>query len=54
VRRLLTRALALVIGTESMIVFRDVLAIGDAEAAAVRTLDDQDPRRGALPAPRKR
>lgn len=32
----LTRSLALVIGTESMIVFRDVLAIGDAEAAAVR------------------
>jgi AcrR family transcriptional regulator len=33
---LLARALALVIGTESMIVFKDVLAIGDAEAAAVR------------------
>lgn len=32
----LVRALALVIGTESMIVFRDVLAIGDDEAAAVR------------------
>jgi AcrR family transcriptional regulator len=32
----LARALALVIGTESMIVFRDVLAIGDDEAAAVR------------------
>jgi AcrR family transcriptional regulator len=32
----LAQALALVIGTESMIVFRDVLAIGDAEAAAVR------------------
>lgn len=32
----LVRALALVIGTESMIVFRDVLAIGDEEAAAVR------------------
>jgi AcrR family transcriptional regulator len=32
----LARALALVIGTESMVVFRDVLAISDAEAAAVR------------------
>jgi AcrR family transcriptional regulator len=32
----LVRALALVIGTESMIVFRDVLAIGDEEAAEVR------------------
>ncbi|WP_395612974.1 TetR/AcrR family transcriptional regulator [Allosphingosinicella sp.] len=32
----LVRALALVIGTESMIVFRDVLAIGDDEAAEVR------------------
>ena len=32
----LARALALVIGTESMLVFKDVLAIGDAEAAAVR------------------
>lgn len=32
----LSRALALVIGTESMIVFKDVLAIGDEEAAAVR------------------
>ena len=32
----LAQALALVIGTESMIVFRDVLAIGDDEAAAVR------------------
>ena len=32
----LTQALALVIGTESMLVFRDVLAIGDDEAAAVR------------------
>jgi len=32
----LAQALALVIGTESMIVFRDVLAIGDNEAAAVR------------------
>jgi AcrR family transcriptional regulator len=33
---LLARALALVIGTESMIVFKDVLAIGDSEAADVR------------------
>ncbi len=32
----LVRALALVIGTESMLVFKDVLAIDDAEAAAVR------------------
>lgn len=32
----LSRALALVIGTESMLVFRDVLAIGDDEAAEVR------------------
>jgi AcrR family transcriptional regulator len=32
----LVRALALVIGTESMIVFRDVLAIDDGEAAAIR------------------
>ena len=32
----LAQALALVIGTESMIVFRDVLAIGDDEAAVVR------------------
>jgi AcrR family transcriptional regulator len=32
----LAQALALVIGTESMIVFRDVLAIGDDEATAVR------------------
>lgn len=32
----LVHALALVIGTESMIVFRDVLAIGDAEAADIR------------------
>ena len=32
----LVRALALVIGTESMLVFRDVLAIGPAEADAVR------------------
>jgi AcrR family transcriptional regulator len=32
----LVHALALVIGTESMIVFRDVLAIADAEGAAVR------------------
>jgi AcrR family transcriptional regulator len=32
----LTQALALVIGTESMLVFRDVLAIGDDEAAAIR------------------
>ncbi|HYD13958.1 MAG TPA: helix-turn-helix domain-containing protein [Allosphingosinicella sp.] len=32
----LARALALVIGTESMLVFKDVLAIGDDEAAAVR------------------
>ena len=32
----LTQALALVIGTESMLVFRDVLAIGDEEAAAIR------------------
>ena len=32
----LVRALALVIGTESMIVFRDVLQVGDDEAAAVR------------------
>jgi AcrR family transcriptional regulator len=32
----LARALALVIGTESMVVFSDVLAIGDEEAAAVR------------------
>ncbi|HTU12823.1 MAG TPA: helix-turn-helix domain-containing protein [Allosphingosinicella sp.] len=32
----LARALALVIGTESMLVFKDVLAIGEAEAAAVR------------------
>ena len=32
----LVQALALVIGTESMLVFRDVLAIGDDEAAAVR------------------
>ena len=33
---LLVRALALVIGTESMVVFRDVLAIDDEDAAAVR------------------
>jgi AcrR family transcriptional regulator len=32
----LVRALALVIGTESMIVFKDVLAIGEGEAAEVR------------------
>jgi AcrR family transcriptional regulator len=32
----LARALALVVGTESMIVFKDVLAIGDDEAAAIR------------------
>ena len=32
----LARALALVVGTESMVVFRDVLAISDDEAAAVR------------------
>lgn len=32
----LAQALALVIGTESMLVFKDVLAIGDEEAAAVR------------------
>ncbi len=32
----LAQALALVIGTESMLVFRDVLAIDDAEAGAVR------------------
>jgi len=32
----LARALALVIGTESMLVFKDVLAISDAEATAVR------------------
>lgn len=32
----LVHALALVIGTESMVVFKDVLAIGDAEAAPVR------------------
>ena len=32
----LAQALALVIGTESMLVFKDVLAIDDAEAAAVR------------------
>ena len=33
----LSRALALVIGTESMLAFKDVLAITDEEAAAVRT-----------------
>jgi AcrR family transcriptional regulator len=32
----LARALALVIGTESMLVFKDVLGVGDAEAAAIR------------------
>ena len=32
----LCRALALVIGTESMLVFKDVLAIGDDEAGAIR------------------
>lgn len=32
----LARALALVIGTESMLVFKDVLAIDEAEAAAIR------------------
>lgn len=32
----LTRALALVIGTESMLAFKDVLALADDEAAAVR------------------
>lgn len=33
---LLIRALALVIGTESMLVFKDVLRLGDAEARAVK------------------
>jgi AcrR family transcriptional regulator len=32
----LVKALALVIGTESMIVFKDVLRVGDAEADAIR------------------
>jgi AcrR family transcriptional regulator len=32
----LARALALVIGTESMLVFKDVLRVGDAEADAIR------------------
>ena len=32
----LVRALALVIGTESMVVFKDVLAIGEDEAATIR------------------
>lgn len=34
--QLLTRALALVIGTEGMIVFKDVLQVSDAEARKVR------------------
>ena len=34
--RMLTRALALVIGTESMIVFKDVLQLDDAEARKVK------------------
>ena len=34
--RLLTRALALVIGTEAMVVFKDVLQLDDAEARKVR------------------
>ena len=36
VLRLLTRALALVIGTEAMVVFKDVLQLDDAEARKVR------------------
>jgi hypothetical protein len=32
----LVQALAVVVGTESRLVFKDVLAIGDAEADAVR------------------
>jgi AcrR family transcriptional regulator len=32
----LAKALALVIGTESMLVFKDVLRLGEAEAAAIR------------------
>jgi AcrR family transcriptional regulator len=34
--RMLTRALALVIGTESMVVFKDVLQLSDAEARQVK------------------
>lgn len=34
--QLLTRALALVIGTEAMVVFKDVLQVSDAEARKVR------------------
>jgi len=34
--QMLSRALALVIGTESMVVFRDVLQVSDAEARRVR------------------
>jgi AcrR family transcriptional regulator len=34
--QLLTRALALIIGTEGMVVFRDVLQLSDAEARKVR------------------
>lgn len=49
----LAHALALVIGTESMIVFRDVLAIGDEEAAAVRAWMINSLVAAALGAPEK-
>jgi AcrR family transcriptional regulator len=50
----LVRALALVIGTESMIVFKDVLAIGDEEAAGIRAWMIRSLAAAALPAPAKR
>jgi AcrR family transcriptional regulator len=50
----LTHALALVIGTESMVVFKDVLAIGDADAAAVRAWMIRTLVAAALSSPEKR
>ena len=50
----LARALALVIGTESMLVFKDVLSIGDDEAAAVRAWMIRSLVAAALLSPGKR
>ena len=50
----LAQALALVIGTELMLVFRDVLAIGDDEAAQVRAWMIRSLVSAALAPPAKR
>ncbi len=49
----LVRALALVVGTESMLVFKDVLAIDDDEAAAVRVWMIRTLTAAALASPTK-